>query len=408
MSPTYTCPFCGLLCDDLEVASRENRAEVVASGCARARALFPVPDQAGARVAGQPCTWEAAVQQAAERLAAARRPLIAGLGCDLSGVRAALMLAERTDAQVEHLRGAALERELRASRRGGSLRTTLSELRNRADCVLFAGTTAADYPRFFERGLEPRQGLFGKLERRLLLIGQAPAAVVPGVEHALVFPNERLAEAVQILRARLAGRRLDCAHWQGLPIERFDALAATLRAARYGVAVWDAGELDFPAAELALRALYDLVADLNRHTRWAGLPLGGSDGAAGAAAVCTWLAGRPPPLRYVGGAPQEARGAFAPDLVIWISALDPQRTPPPGTVPNVVLARADWQAAVEPAIFIPVAVPSVQHPGAAVRLDEVPCLPLGAPAPGALPSVAEVLLALRARLPARPLAHAAA
>jgi len=408
MNQALTCPFCGLLCDDLGVESRAGRAEVTAAGCARARALFPVPPQAQARIDGQAADWRAAAQAAAERLAAARRPSIAGLGCDLAGVRAALMLAERCDARVEHRHGAALAQELRAARRGGSLRTTLSELRNRADCVLFAGTRAAAHPRFFERCIEPREGLFGARQRRLILIGDA-AQTAPesaALEHALAFPNAHLAEAVQLLRARLAGRRLDARHWHGIPIERFDALAAVLRAAHYGVAVWDAAELEPPHAELALRALYDLVAELNRDTRWAALPLGGNDGAAGAAAVCTWLAGRPPPLRYVHGAPQDALGADAPDLVIWISAFDPQAAPPP-EVPAVVLARADWRGSAAPAIFIPVAVPGVQRAGALVRLDEVPCLPLAAPAPADLPGVADVLDAVRAGLAGRS-AHAAA
>lgn len=57
----------------------------------------------------------------------------------------------------------------------------------------------------------------------------------------------------------------------------------------------------------------------------------------------------------------------------------------------MVLGRADMRFARAPDVFIPVAVPGVQHAGFLHRMDAVVALPLTAPASSSLPSVAQVL-----------------
>ena len=415
---SVTCPFCGLLCDDLVVGLRDGRARVEAAGCARAVALFPAPPQGQARIDGRPATWPQAARAAATLLAQARQPLIAGLGCDIAGQRAAVMLAERVDAALDPMDSTAQQRNPFPFQDSGWISTTLSELRNRADVVVFAGTLGAGQPRLVERCLAPTlSSPFGELHRRIIAIGSAllrPAAWPAGADLANIInlPNERLAEVFGLLRARLAGRRLDAAALHGIALERFDALLETMQSARYGVLIWNAAELDFPHADLAVRAMAELVRELNTHTRWSVLPLGGGDGGTSAAQVCTWLAGYPPRLRFVNGMAQSdplQRGADAllaangADALLWISAFDPARAPPPARCPRIVLGRADLRLDPAPDVFIPVAVPGVQAPGMLSRMDQVVTLPLMAPAPADLPTVAEVLARIT-----QELGHAAA
>ena len=410
------CPFCSLLCDDLRVDVHDGRASVAAHGCERARALFPVPAGADALVDGRPADPGDALAHAARLLARARRPLLAGLGCDIHGLRAAVRLAERSGARLDHMHGAAQLRNLLPLRRGGSVLSTLSELRNRADVVLLAGTLGAAAPRLFERCLDDSgQGLFGELHRRVLIVGSPllrPRLRPAGAELAIDCPNESLGELFGLLRARLAGAPLQAASWRGIDMARIDALLDTLRAARYGVLLWDAGELDHPGADLAVRAMLDLVVDLNAATRWAALPLGGDDGGASAQQVCTWLAGYPLRMRFAQGVPRsdplqrtadELLADDECDLLLWISAFDPARLPPPTRCPTIVLGRADMRAPPGVEVFIPVATPGVQQRGALTRVDQVVTLPLGAPAPASLPGVAEVLARLQ-----QELVHAAA
>ena len=64
-----------------------------------------------------------------------------------------------------------------------------------------------------------------------------------------------------------------------------------MQAASYGVIAWAAADFDFPHAELTVQALCELVKDLNRETRFSGLPLGGSDGDITADSVLLWQTG---------------------------------------------------------------------------------------------------------------------
>ncbi|WP_018078595.1 hypothetical protein [Thiobacillus denitrificans] len=404
--PDSCCPFCGLVCDDIRVATDATGARAESPACARAVRLFPVPARGTARIAGQAAEPAAAYRAAAALLKRAQRPLIGGLACDVTGHRAALALAERTGGVVDHMNGAAQFRNWLAYQDGGWMTTTLSEVRNRADLIVLAGTDTCRFPRFFERCLA-QESQFGELRRRLVVLGsglspEAAHSVSPDL--AIPLQNARLGELCGALRARLAGRRLAADSVAGVPMDQVDALLEMLRAARYGVLVWNAAELTFPHADLAIQAMVDLVKDLNQTTRWSGLPLGGNDGDTSAAQVCTWQAGYPLRTAFEASGPHYQPLLFDTarlletrevDALLWIAALDPERVPPAVACPRIVLGRPDMVFADPPDVFIPVAVPGVHHAGFMHRMDGVVALPLQGHTPTELPSVAQALAAIQ-------------
>lgn len=413
-APTAVCPFCSLLCDDLAIAREDGRASVIGTaGCARAVALFPAPPESAPRIAGRAASWKDAVHAAAAVLADAAHPLIGGLACDIDGLRGAVSLAERIDGILDHMDGQTQLLNRRALQDSGWVTTTLSEVRNRADVVVLAGTRGTRYPRLFERCLEPIWTLFGDLHRRLISMGEEiveleELPVGTDLAATIRVPNARIAEVFGALRARLAGQRLDADAVAGVPMEQIDAQIDLMKSARYGVLMWDAADLDSLHADLAVSAMISLVNDLNRTTRWSLLPLGGSNGGTSVAQVCAWLAGYPPQLRFSGGVAQQAqRPADAArmldsgqaDALLWINAFDPQRPPPASARPTVVVGRPDLQLATEPAVFLPVAVPGSQARGLLSRMDQVVTLPLAAPAPCRLPTVAAALAQIMEELP---------
>jgi formylmethanofuran dehydrogenase subunit B len=408
-SHSLCCPFCGLLCDDLEVVCDGGGVRLESPACSLASRLFVVPDQGQAMISGMPVSLDEAYRSASIILAGTRRPMIGGLGCDVTGHRAALALAERLGGVVDHMNGHAQFRNVRAFQDGGWVTTTLSEVRNRADLIVLAGTNASRYPRFFERCLAP-VSQFGELTRKVVVLG-GPDLSIPVMDGISVtsipIGAERLSELFAVMRARLAGTPLRASELAGVPIGHIDALLADMRAARYGVLVWDAADLGFPHADLTIQSAVNLVKDLNQATRWSGLPLGGNDGGTSAAQACTWQTGYPLRIAY------EAAGTrYEPllfdtgrqlstrevDALVWISAFDPERTPPVADCPTVVLGRADMQFEQAPDVFIPVAVPGVQHTGFLHRMDAVVALPLAAPAPSGLPSVAQALAAIQGEM----------
>jgi formylmethanofuran dehydrogenase subunit B len=409
------CPFCSLLCDDL-VLEGADRLRVVENGCPRAVQGFgrPALDTAP-RIAGRPVDWDAAYARAATLLRDALQPLFAGLGTDVDGMRAVLALAEETGGIVDHLHGAAMSCNAKTVQGHGWMTTTLAEIRNRADVLVFVGTDAVrNHPRFFERVVWPAQSMFGlSNEGRSVVYLGAGLDTKPGVSPAgrkpehLRCERERLCETVLALRALLAGRAIKVKTVAGVKTQALAALAERLRAARYGVILWAAGDLDPAQADLTVEAIVDLVRDLNETTRAAGFPLGGNDGGITAQSVTSWQSGFPPPMSYGPGFPvHDARryatrrllDARAIDCLFWISALSP--TPPPEgpAVPTVVLGLEGSPMGREPEVFLPVATPGVDHPGQMLRMDSVVSLPLRRLREPVLPSVAEALAAIREAL----------
>src|SRR5579864_2970514 len=132
-----TCPFCGLLCEDVAVQVLAGGAVAVrARGCEVSRAGFArqsAPGLDSPLVAGSAATLDQAAQAAAHILREAWQPLIAGLATDVAGMRAAVELADGCGAILDHANSGAKFRNVLAFQDRGAITTTLAEVRNRAD-----------------------------------------------------------------------------------------------------------------------------------------------------------------------------------------------------------------------------------------------------------------------------------
>ena len=405
-----TCPFCGLACDDLVIGVSGERLAVRANGCAISIPAFEAspPAKTTPQIAGRDATLAQAAAEAARLLRDAREPLFAGLGTDVAGARAIARLAERCGGNLDHMNSPATMRNMLALQDRGWITTTLAEVRNRADLLVVAGSDIGRrFPRFYERCLANRETLFAEDRRcEIIFLGSALPEGMPRQEpppRLLPCDPSRLHEAAGVLRALVAGRTLQASEAAGAPIGAWRELADRMLAARYGVLAWAAADFDLPHAELAVLALCELVRDLNRTTRFSGLPLGGSDGDVTADAVHLWQTGFASRTGYGRGYPEYdpyhlsgtrllARGEV--DVLVWVSAFDPARGPPASAAPAVVLGRAGMIFEQEPAVFIPVGTPGVDHAGHLFRTDRVVALPLRRLRPSALPSVADAVAAI--------------
>jgi formylmethanofuran dehydrogenase subunit B len=405
----WTCPFCSLLCDSLALEGGPDTLLLNGSNCPRSRTALAahVPRAAAsALVDGQAAPLEEAIAAAGQRLASWRQPLFGGMGTDMAGARALFRLAARTGAICDHADGEELVHGLRALQDRGQFHTTLAEIRARADLVVCVGTQAvARYPEFFARcGFDRPDTPCA----RLVFLGVAPPAALPEhvkTEHVagsddLFLDLQQLAIAFGAAPARTGDPALA-------------ALAAALRAARYAVFVWEAATLPRHGA-LALEMLHRIVMALNRSTRAASFGLGGSDGAATVQQVFTWLSGLP--LRTRVASPRLAHEPVrfaadrllsdgAVDGLLWTWTFSPERLPPPGPLPRIVLGPAGMaprlreQGAAADCVFVPVATPGLNAPGHLFRTDGL-VVPLSAAREDGLPSLARVADGLFARLEA--------
>jgi formylmethanofuran dehydrogenase subunit B len=412
-----TCPFCGLACDDLSVERETDAPRLRANGCLVAERGFAAALATRSitpRIQGREVSLEEALDHGATLLRGAQAPLFGGLVTDVNGMRSALALADRCGATLDHANGDALFCNLLVLQDGGWITTTFAEVRNRADLVLIFGSQClARFPRLLERVLTPPEALFSPpAQRRLVLLGPWEASALPAPVRALgptLIPVKlgALAGVAGILRALIGDRPVSNRAPWGITDGALEALAEALKGARYSVLTWSAAELDFPHAELTVQALVELARDLNRTTRSAALPLAGSLGDLTASQVCAWQAGFPLRISLAEGKPRYepflyrhqgliSRGES--DLLLWISALAGQAPAPATEAPLILLGQGPQAQEAVPEVQIPVGVPGVDHPGHWYRGDSVCALPLGRLRTSALPSVAEVLNRLDARL----------
>lgn len=407
-APSWTCPFCSLLCEQGEAPSGAPPA-LSGTGCPRAHAALAALDAGtgpDALVDGRPATRPEAMQAAAERLAQWRQPLFGGLGTDIAGARALYRLAARCGAVCDHADGEVLMQSVRAVQDRGQFTATLGEVRSRAELIVFIGTPgSARYPELFRRlGLgEP-----GSPCRRLVFLAAAPPPDVPPGLPVQHLPGSGQVEAdLQQLSALVDGRRLPQAD------PAIAELATDLLAARYAVLVWEGAALPAEAA-LAIELIGRTVTTLNRSTRAASLGLGGSDGAYSVNQTVTWLGGLPLRTRIAAdGMAHEPRshGAArllagqAVDGMVWISSFDAARLPPESALPRLVLGPPAMGRALDTAtdtVFIAVATPGWNAGGHLFRTDGTVVEPLYAARATTLPGVAEVLTGLAQRLETAP------
>jgi formylmethanofuran dehydrogenase subunit B len=324
----------------------------------------------GAWIDGRSVALEAAAAEAARMLAASRLPVIAGLGTDIHGARAAIGLAEAVGGVVDHMHSDELLRDIDVMREAGLMATTPNEVGVRADTLLLVGAgLTVTWPDLVRRIIARKPGheAVEGFARRIVWLGRENEEADSAQDNAsvrLIRCNRAdLPAFVAALRARCAGRRIGAAP---ASIEVLDTLAAQLQAARFGVAVWTARELDV----LTIEMLCGLIDDLNAATRFAGLALPPGDNGCGVLQACGWMAGYPPRTGFGRSHPEHdpwrcdaARlvESGEADCAMWISAYRLSQPPWRRGVPLIALTGADAEFRAMPRVRIAVGRPGVDH-----------------------------------------------
>lgn len=403
------CPFCGILCDDLEIARAGGRIKVVRNGCEKAVAGFE-RDVAGAnpQISGRDATLDEAVTAATALVRGAKLPMYGGLGTDVDGIRAVMALAEKSGGVVDHALSEGQYRNFRVLQSTGWFMSTLTETRNRADLIIVVGSDLHKlHPRFFERIVNAEASMLTEAppKRTVVFLGKGldtSGATGSRVGEVVTVdcPLDQVSDVISALRAILKGAPVSAETIAGVSTAEIRALAERCRNASYGVMVWAPPSLAFPHAELTVQLVSELVKELNLTQRFACLSLGGNEGAVSAGAVCSWQSGYPLRVSFETGKPDydplrysitRMLGAGEGDVLVWVSSFTPDLGPPPAKVPTVVLATPGVKLPATPAVYIPIGTPGADHAGRIVRCDNVVSLPLKDLGRADLPRLADVL-----------------
>lgn len=386
------CPFCSLICDDLVVENTENKLTVNENGCIKAKDHFSqsLPEDTPT-LKGKSCSIDQAIEATAKILKQSTAPLIAGLGTDIGGMRSVMQLADNIGATIDHMHSDGAIRNTLVLQDLGWVMTTMSEIKNRADFILFAGTDASNYPRFFERVIWNKDSLFvNTLKRKIVYIGdklntsagKSPEGKLPTV---LKCKIEDIGEIISVLHAIIAGNKIQQTKIAGINLTTLQKLAEQMKQAKYGVIVWAPGELDFPHAELTIQNYCELVKYLTRTTRFAGFTLAGNDGGMSANSLSAWQSGFPLRVNFSQGYPKHDVGRNSTNnllkkkevnAMLWISSFSSNINPPEAKIPTIVLGTPGTKLNFKPDVFIPVATPGVDHSGQLIRTDSVVSLTL--------------------------------
>lgn len=417
-----TCPGCGLLCDDLVVERLADASiKISENGCPRSAEFFSQAayKPSSPRVAGQETDLASAINEAASLLQYARQPLIGGLATEVHGMRAILEIADLGSATLDHMNSEAVMRNILAMQNSGWHISTLTEVRNRADLVLIiGGDIVSRFPRFFERNIWNRESMFGQdtAARDIIYLGGPQIDITAGISPKGIKPtllacdNRNLPEVIAALLALASGKTLHAMEIAGIAVADLQTLVHRLATANYGVIAWSAADFDFPHAELTVQKIGELVEWFNKTTRMSGLPLAGSEGDITANQVSAWISGFPVRNSFKRRHPEYDPYRFAAnrqlssteaDMLIWINTFHPDRLPPETDIPTVVIGHPAMKFTNEPDVFIPVGIPGVDHAGIMFRSDTVVSLPLSKLRQTQLPSLADVLRGIKAKLGSR-------
>lgn len=410
-------PFCGIGTDDLTIRVDGVSLKVIENGCAvNTPAFEQAITDTSPRVDGKEVSLDVAIAAAAVLLKDTRLPVIGGCATDVNGMRALLALADRCGAVVDNMNFTGARNNFLALQDSGWMNTTLAEIKNRCDLLLVVGTDLEAFaPRFFEHYLWNKESMFldDTGNRQVIYLGKAPtgtASTSPNGQKAQILEcaAEDLPEVIAVLRALVKNHPIRATSVGGIAVADLQTIANQLEAAKYSVVTWAAGALAYRQAELTVQTLSEMIKDINdKNTRCSGLPLGGKEGDQTANQVCGWTTGYPARIRFSRGYPEYdpylndtafLLSTGEADALVWVQAFNVNAVPPVTDLPTIVVGRSGMTFTKEPAVFIPVGTPGIDHTGHAYRMDNVVAIRLKKLRDSGLPGTAEVLNAIEQAL----------
>ena len=394
------CPFCGTLCDDLEVDINNNEVIEVRNGCQIGVKKFFSSNPSEHRfekpmikVDGElkATTVEDAIEKAADILVNAKRPLLYGFSsteCDAQSV--GVELAEVLGGILDNTASVCHGPTLLAEQDVGVSTSTLGEYKNRADLVIFWGCNPVHaHPRHLSRYSEFVRGYFrtdGRNDKYVVVIDPRNTHTAQIADlYIKVNPNEDY-ELLNTLRAILRGVELDGEEVSGVPMENIKELVNVLKSCNFGVIFFGMGLTQTLAHHRNIDSAICLTRELNDHTKFLITPMRGHYNVTGANQVFTWNTGYAYSIDFSKGYPRYNPGEFSAVEVLikdqidasLIVASDPASNFPAASVKNmfkhplIVIDPHETPTSAFADVLFPAAIAGIEAEGTAYRMDGIP------------------------------------
>lgn len=396
------CPFCGTLCDDLEVDIniKENRVIEVRNGCqigtkkffssnpSEHRYLKPRIKENGSY---KEVSWEEAIEKAADILVKAKRPLLYGFSStECEAQSKGVELAEILGATLDNTASVCHGPSMLAIQDVGAPLSTLGEYKNRADLVIFWGSNPVHaHPRHLGRYSDFVRGYFrrdGRNDRFIVVVDPRNTHTAQIADlYIKVNPNEDY-ELLNAIRAMVRGTELDEDEISGVPMEDIKKLVEILKSCKFGVIFFGMGLTQTLAHHRNIDSAICLTRELNDYTKFLLTPMRGHYNVAGANQVFTWNTGYAYSIDFSRGYPRYNPGEFSSvDLLMkdevdasLIVASDPASNFPAASVKNmfkhplISIEPHETPTSAFADVVLPAAFAGIECEGTAYRMDKVP------------------------------------
>ncbi len=395
------CPFCGTLCDDLEVALDDSGEKIleVYNACAIGATKF-LHSQAEDRLtrpqmkqedgSWKEVTYDEAAEYTAHMLVDAKKPLMYGwssTSCSAQSVGSEL--GEEVGACMDNTATVCHGSTLIAVQDVGVPSATLGEIANRADRVVFWGCNPAHaHPRHMSRySIFPR-GFFtgkGSKSRKMVVVDPRRTDTAKMADIHLQLEQGRDYELLSAIRVAIRGEKLP-ETVAGIPAETIYEVADTLKSGRFSVIFFGMGVTHSLGKNHNIDIAISVTRDLNDYTKAAIIPMRGHYNVTGSGQVWGWQFGFPYCIDLSRGFARYNPGdSSSNDLLIrdevdaaFVLGSDPGAHFPVGSVrkiaqlPSVCIDPHITPTSAVSKLHVPVAFVGVEVGGCAYRMDNVP------------------------------------
>ncbi len=393
-----TCTFCGCVCDDIDLTVENDRITKAKSACVLGKAWFfnhHVEDRPEATIDGEPVTYEAAVERAAEILTSARYPVTYGLSDTTSEAqRVAVAVTDWIGGIVDTTTSVCHGPSGMAFQGVGEVTCTLGEIKNRADFLVYwGGNPAESHPRHFTKySLMPKGDHVprGRKDRYAVLVDVRKTKSAKAMDLFLQVKPRSDFELAWTLRALAKGIEVDgqaVRDKTGIELDVLQGMMERMKGSNFGAILFGMGLTMTRGKHVNSEAVLALARDMNEYGhRWVAKPMRGHGNVTGADQVVSWSTGYPFGVHLGRGYPRFNPGEYTTSDVLargeadaaFIIASDPYSNfSQPArdhlkSIPSVVLDPKLSETARIATVAFTTATYGINTPGTVYRMDDVP------------------------------------
>ena len=397
---TFTCPFCSLLCDDIQLSVKNNNFKQLNSNCSiLSHSLKKKIKDQFARINGQKTNITEAINNLSSLLKKSKSTLFTGMGTDIKGTKATLKIADKFRCIVDHFSGDSYVKNIKSVQEVGGFFLTLSELKNRSDTIIIIQSSNDELPRLFERYIFSKNTINDLKKRKVVFIGNKLPKFIYKNKKKLHFDHIKL-NSISLLNFISSLRNSINSEISEIKDKKIVSLLKLFKQTNYGSILWSVKELDNSISDLIVTEINLLIQDLNKFTRFAGLSLTGSEHILTVNEVLLWQTGFPIRTSFEKGFPVHDIDQFSTkrlidkkeiELAIWVNSFNEKKIIINKKIKTVLIGIPTHPQKKDVDIFIPVGTPGLDHNSHLLRIDKVVSLPLKKIRNISLPSVDYVL-----------------